>query len=144
MEGLAAASGVFAVASFSIQLVETAQKISHFVKNVIGAPKEYRRLVDLLDLFKEILRSIENEEQNSHELTAFSGYINILLKRFSEKLKLLEGYIKSIEGVEKGKGHIRAYTAFKRAFKDNECHDLEEDLENILNLMGSVMTAEAK
>jgi hypothetical protein len=145
MEGLAAASGVIAVGSFAIQLAETAQKICHFVQNVIGAPKEYARLVSLLNHLKEILRSIANEERDCHEATVFSDSINTLLGSCHEKLKLLEEHIKSIKGIKNGKGRVaKAYAAFKCAYKDRDGHDLEDDIEATVNLMGNVLIAEAK
>ena len=67
MEALSGVASGMAVASLSIQLIESIVKIKTFVRNVKDAPKELERLVELLERLGALLEDVRNlmERQSS-------------------------------------------------------------------------------
>jgi len=60
MEALSGVASGMAVASLSIQLVQSIGTIKAFIRDVRGAPKELERLAELLDRLNALLEDTRN------------------------------------------------------------------------------------
>ncbi|KAH9871944.1 hypothetical protein J1614_006203 [Plenodomus biglobosus] len=97
MEGVA--SGM-AVASLSLQLVDSIIKIKNFLRHVKDAPKELERLIDLLERLEALLEDVRSliERQTSLHAQHFplpSNTINHCLRSCEKTLQPLHELVKS-------------------------------------------------
>lgn len=58
MDGVSSAASAIAVVSLAIQLADTVQRISKFLKNVQDAPKEVFRLIETLDELQDTFDNV--------------------------------------------------------------------------------------
>lgn len=102
MEALGGVASGFAVASLSIQLVESVGKILTFIRNVKNAPSEFARLVELLERLHALLEDVRDllEMQSSLQGQHFptpSMTITKCLEGCEKSLKPLQDTIEQYE-----------------------------------------------
>jgi hypothetical protein len=98
MDGLSAAASGIAVVSLTVQLVDSVREIRRFLRDVSEAPKELRRLIDLLDQLELILENIgalvERQQKHTSETDIdVSKSILKAMKTCESKLKILEDVV---------------------------------------------------
>jgi len=99
MEALSGVASGMAVASLSIQLIQSVGTIKAFIRDVKGASKELDRLSELLDRLNSLLQDIRDvmERQTSLQGQHFPGpsmTIFDCLKSCESSLQLLQGIVK--------------------------------------------------
>lgn len=131
MDGVSAASGILAVVSLAIQLVDTIQKIRHFVQEVAHASRKHGSLITQLDSLEKLLEAVEavSKRDACHGVTVFSESIRCAVINCEDKLKSLQRLIDRSRSVTEGKGKItRTVGAVKLAFKDEDIKEFDESL----------------
>lgn len=142
MEGLSAAGGVFAVVSIAIDLVETIEKIRHFVQKAIDAPTQWQSLIRELELLQLLLQGVKaiSEREACYGATVSSEAIRLAVINCDVEVKSLQAYIQSTQSVV-GKGKVaRTLGAVKFAFKDGDIKDLENDLHHVVSNLHVAMS----
>lgn len=107
MEGLSAVASGMAVASLSLQLLESVGKIKAFIRDVKGASKELDRLADLLDRLNALLEDVRNimERQTSlreQHFPAPSMTLYQCLKSCEQSLASLQSIVDKYGTKQKG------------------------------------------
>lgn len=143
------AFGAIGAASFAIQLVETVEKIRHFVNNVVEAPKEQQRLAKRLDQLTQLLERVEDtsrlEEINGYGSTASSHSIKQAVLNCAGELQILEGYVEKYKDIIIGEGRFKKLLgSLKLAFKENDIHDFENHLQQAIDFLQTVMIADIR
>ncbi|KAH7088488.1 hypothetical protein FB567DRAFT_524479 [Paraphoma chrysanthemicola] len=109
MDGLSGVASGMAVASLSIQLIDSIGTIRAFIRDVKGASKELQRLAELLDRLRALLEDIRNvmKQQTSLQAQHFpapSMTIFNSLKGCEEALRVLEQAVEKYTGARNGAG----------------------------------------
>jgi cob(I)alamin adenosyltransferase len=141
----AAASGI-AVVSLAIQLVDSVREIQRFLRNVSEAPKELKRLLDLLEHLELILENIgaqmAKQQRNSIDLddTTITS-VQKAMKMCEDKLLVLEGFVKRAKKASEARNKAtRAVGAFKLACKKKDIEEFESQLQQAIHVLNLTMT----
>ncbi|PMD26282.1 hypothetical protein NA56DRAFT_341580 [Hyaloscypha hepaticicola] len=146
MDGLSAAASGIAVVSLAIQLVDSVREIRHFLRNVSEAPKELRRLIDLLEQLELILENIgalvERRQQHAVEPAIdMSASILRAMRTCESKLKLLEDIVAAAKKTSSSNGKVkRTFGSFKLACKKKDIQEFESQLHDAISLLNLAMT----
>ncbi len=137
-------SGVLAMASFSIQLVETVQKARKFLKEVRTASEELERLVDALDQFESLLIAANGIVERQNKIGSLSGAVNVIdnaLLRCRTTVEKLDTSVNAIKAHFNVQGHGRkAWASFKAVAKKEEVKNLLRQVqENMTNLQTALL-----
>jgi hypothetical protein len=97
MELLSGAASGIAVVSLTLQLIQSANTISTFVRRVKDAPKELLRLADLLEqlstLLEDVRQLLERQSALEQHFQAPSGTICMCIQSCTTRLAPLENII---------------------------------------------------
>jgi len=146
MDGLSAAASGIAVVSLAIQLVDSVREMQRFLRDVSEAPKELRRLIDLLEQLELILENIgalvERQQQGAVQTELdLSASILKAMKTCESKLKMLEDVVgtakKSANATNKA---TRKFGDFRLACKKDNIEDCERQLHDAISLLHLAMT----
>jgi len=146
MDGLSAAASGIAVVSLAVQLVGSVREIRRFLRDVSEAPKELRRLIDLLEQLELILENIgalveRQQEHTAHTDIDVSGSILRAVKTCESKLQILEGVVeaakKSATTTNKA---IRTFGSFRLACKRRDIEEFESQLRDAISLLNLTLT----
>ncbi|PMD61924.1 uncharacterized protein K444DRAFT_642186 [Hyaloscypha bicolor E] len=146
MDGLSAAASGIAVVSLAIQLVDSVREIRRFLRDVSEAPKELRRLIDLLEQLELILENIGAlvERQQEHTAQAeidVSGSILRAMRTCESKLQMLEGVVEAAKKSATATNKTtRTFGSFRLACKRREIEEFESQLRDAINLLNLAMT----
>jgi heme exporter protein D len=141
----AAASGI-AVVSLAIQLVDSVREIRRFLRDISEAPKDLRRLIDLLEQLELILENIgalvERQQQHSAEPAIdMSASIVRAMRTCESKLKFLEDVVAAAKKTSSSNGKVkRTFGSFKLACKKKDIEELESQLHDAISLLNLAMT----
>jgi hypothetical protein len=145
MDGLSAAASGIAVVSLTIQLVDSVRHVRHFLKRVSDAPKELRRLLDLLEQLELILENIgslierQNSQHNDHD-APISRSVLKALETCEEKLVMLEDIIAAAKKASHTNLITRSFGSFKLACKSSDIEDFESQLQHSVSVLNLTMT----
>jgi conjugal transfer/entry exclusion protein len=146
MDGLSAAASGIAVVSLAIQLVDSVREIRQFLRNISEAPKELRRLVDLLEQLELILENIgalvERQQKHSAETDIdVSGSVLRAMKTCESKLKMLEDVVAVAKKTANASNKAtRTFASFKLACKKKDIEGFESQLHDAISLLNLTMT----
>jgi hypothetical protein len=124
-------SGVLAVVSLAIQLVDTIQEIRHFVQKVAHASTKHQSLIAHLNSLEILLEGVKavSEREACNGATIFSESIRFAMINCDKKLKTLHQFIEHNRSATDGKGKIpRTLGAVKLAFKDEDIREFDSSL----------------
>jgi Fungal N-terminal domain of STAND proteins len=146
MDGLSAAASGIAVVSLAIQLVDSVREIRRFLRNVSEAPKELRRLIDMLEQLELVLENIgalvERQKQQAAEADVdVSGSILKAMTTCESKLKMIEDVVE----VAKKNSSVtskpaRTFGSFRLACKRRDIEEFEGQLRDAISLLNLTMT----
>jgi hypothetical protein len=146
MDGLSAAASGIAVVSLAIQLVDSVREIRRFLRDVSEAPKELKRLMDLLEQLELILENIgalvERQQQGATQTDVdMSGSIMRAMKTCESKLKMLEDVVETAKKTTTASSKAtRTFGSFRLAFKKRDIEDFEKQLHDAISLLNLTMT----
>ena len=95
MDGLSSAASAIALVSLAIQLVDTVQEISKFLKNVQNAPKEVLRLIETLDQLQGTLDNVRHLIDQQFLVLRLPGspaFITKAMENCVKQIKALETF----------------------------------------------------
>lgn len=147
MDGVSAASGILAVVSLAIQLVDTIQKIRHFVQDVAHASKKHDSLITQLNSLERLLEGVKaiSKRDACNGATVFSECIRYAVINCDEKLKSLQQFIEHNRSVTDGNGKItRTFCAVKLAFKDEDIKEFDCNLHQAVVTLTAALTLNAR
>jgi DNA-binding transcriptional MerR regulator len=145
MDGLSAAASV-AVVSLAIQLVGSVRDIRQFLRNISEAPKELRRLIDLLEQLELILENIgalveRQQKQTANADIDVSASILRAMKTCESKLKMLEDVVEVAKKTATASNKTtRTFRSFKLACKKKDIEGFESQLHDAVSLLNLTMT----
>lgn len=146
MDGLSAAASGTAIVSFAIQLVDSVREIKRFLRNISEAPKELKRLIDLLQQLELILENIgalvERQKQHSGQADIdMSASILKAMKTCESKLEMLENVVEAAKKSSTAANKVaRTFGSFKLACKTRDVEEFEKQLHNTISLLNLAMT----
>ena len=73
MDPLSIATGTMAIASFALQLTGSVRKVQMLFRDMVGAPKELQRLLELLDNLDDLLDGIRELSQKQEDAATSLG-----------------------------------------------------------------------
>jgi hypothetical protein len=147
MDGLSAAASGFAVVSLVVQLVGSVRQIRQFLRNISEAPKELRRLMDLLEELEFILEQVGIlvQRQRGNSTLWETGVLTSVLKATNScqiKLAMLEGVVEATKQAFAASNRTtRTLGSFKLACKKKDLREIESQLHNAANLLSLSMMA---
>jgi integrase len=126
MDGVA---GAFAVVSLAIQLANTIQQISKFLRNVHDAPKEVVRLVDMLDQLHGTLdhaRQLIEQQFIILRLPGSPEFITKALENCEKQVKALERFANQArKGFDDQHKLRRTWASMKMVVKRQDLDDIQ-------------------
>lgn len=142
-----AASGI-AVVSLAVQLVGSIRDIRRFLGQVSGAPRELKRLINLLEQLELILQNIGMvvENQRKHNGTGdvdvdVSSSVLRAIEACESRVATVQEVVDSAKRSSISSNRTtRALGSFKLACKKREIEDFESQLLNAISLLNLVMT----
>jgi hypothetical protein len=144
MEGLSAAASGIAVASLTIQLVESVRKIQRFLRHVSEAPRELQRLLDLLEQLELILENIGmimNKQQRHHGGPDVVTSVWKSMKMCESKLSMLEKVVEAAKKATESKNRAaRSLASFRLACKKRDVEEFEVHLQQAISVLDLTMT----
>ncbi|KAH8732309.1 hypothetical protein GQ44DRAFT_177105 [Phaeosphaeriaceae sp. PMI808] len=146
MEALSGVASGMAVASLSIQLIESIGTIKTFIGDVKGASKELERLSELLDQLGALLGDVKDvmERQTSlqgHHFPAPSVTIFNCLKNCESSLQLLNGTVEKYKGAQSGNTSaiVRLKSDIEFGFKMKDIAGFEVRIERDINYLQTAL-----
>jgi hypothetical protein len=146
MEGLGVAASGIAVVSLAVQLVGSIRDIRRFLGQVSGAPRELKRLINLLEQLELILQNIGMvvENQRKHNGTGdvdVSSSVLRAIEACESRVATVQEVVDSAKRSSISSNRTtRALGSFKLACKKREIEDFESQLLNAISLLNLVMT----
>jgi hypothetical protein len=146
MEALSAVASGMAVASLSIQLLQSVGTIKSFIRDVKGAFKELERLVTLLDRLNALLEEIRDvmERQTSlqgQHFPAPSPMISDALKSCQGSLGLLQSVIEKYKRTSNGKSSTakKLKDDIKLSFKSKDIAGFEVQIQREIDYLHTAL-----
>ncbi|KAN0099533.1 hypothetical protein V8E51_013308 [Hyaloscypha variabilis] len=146
MDGLSAAASGIAVISLALQLVDSVRQIQRFLRKVSEAPKELRRLIELLEQLELILESIgelinKQQQQGGNQDVAVSETVLRAMKNCENTVKGLastvDGARKSIEARSKT---TKTLACFRLSCKKRDIEEFERQIHEAVSLLNLTIT----
>jgi len=109
MDGLSVAASGMAVISLTIQLLDSIREIQRFMRNILNARTELKRLIDLLDQLILILENIGSLiDKQEGRMTDANIISNILraMKTCECKLSILRNVVESAKKASISKSKV--------------------------------------
>ena len=147
MDGLSAAASGIAVVSLAIQVVNSIREIQRFLRSVSDAPKELRRLINLLEQLELILENIgilikEQRKQSGDIDIDMSPDVWRAIKTCEDKVGMLKSTIKTVRRETRATNKTtKALESFRLACKKKDIEEFESQLQSTLSLLNLAMTA---
>jgi len=148
MDGLSAAASGIAVVSLAIQLVDSVREIQRFLRDVSDAPKELKRLLELLNLLEFTIEKIgmlmEKQRQNSKDYDSGSDVSEIVLramKMCESKLSMLQSVVETAKKASLSESKARkSLGSLRLACKKRDIEDFENQLQHAVSILDLAMT----
>jgi len=146
MDGLSAAASGIAVVSLAIQLVESVRQTQRFLRNVSEAPKELKRLLELLDLLEFTIEKIGMlmEKQRLDGKDSDNNTYDIVLramKMCESKLTMLESVVETAKKASSSDSKAKkTLGSLKLACKKRDIEGFENQLQHAVSILDLTMT----
>ena len=145
MDGLSAAASGIAVVSLALQLVDSVRQIQRFLRNVSEAPKELRRLIDLLEQLELILESIgdltNKQQQSGDQDVAVSNSVLRAMKMCENTVKELASMVDGArKDVEAKSRKTKMVACFRWECKRRDVEEFERRIQEAVSLLNLTMT----
>lgn len=146
MDGLSAAASGIAVVSLAIQLVGAVRDIQRFLRNVSEAPKELRRLIELLEQLELILESIgtvvdRQRRQSGDADTAVSEPVLRAMRSCENLLAKLGNVVDAARKSDDARFKAtRSLGSLRLVCKKRDIEDLERQLHDAISMLNLTMT----
>lgn len=139
------ASGVFAVVSLTIQLVDTIQKIRSFFHEIRDVPKELLTLVQLLnrqdDCFKLVRDFVEQQNSTSSVSPASLTLILNTLGDCETIFETLESFVNKARSSLVHRNQLqRTWASLRIALKKEDIQELQNQLRDATNALHVAIT----
>jgi len=134
MEGLAAASSIFAVVSVAFQLGSTVQQLISFWESVKEAPAEVAQIKSQLRVLGALLRGIEVDSQQPSSPSTPDIAHDCLSVCYSSISKLQELSQELDKGLN-GNGIRRNWTKLRKAMREKELAAYWSELERAKSML---------
>ena len=125
MDGLSSAASAIAVA---IQLVDSVQKVSKFLKNVQGAPKEVLKLIETLDQLQSTLDNVRQLIETQFLVLRLPGSPTFIIKAIEnceEQIKVLEAFVNTARKSFERQSRLRkSWASMKVVSKKQDIEDI--------------------
>ena len=129
MDGLSGAASAIAIVSLAIQLVDTVQEISKFLKNVQDAPKEMLRLLETLDQLQGTLDNVRQLIDHQFFMSRLPGspvFIIKAMENCEKQIKALETVVwKARRSFEHQHMLRRTWSSMKLVAKKHDIEDMQ-------------------
>jgi hypothetical protein len=140
MDGLSAAASGIAVVSLVMQLVDSVREIRRFLRSVSDAPKELKRLVDLLEqlelTFQQIVMLVQKQE--NARLGKTDVFTNVLraIKTCETKLTMFENLVEATKQASSTTNRAaRTIGSLKLAYKKRDIQEFESQLHGAITFL---------
>jgi len=145
MDGLSAAASGIAVVSLALQLVDSVRQIQRFLRNVSEAPKELRRLIDLLEQLELILESIgeliNKQQQAGEQDVAVSETVLRAMRTCENTVKGLASIVdKARKDVEAKSKATKTIACLRLSCKRRDVEEFERKIQEAVSLLNLTMT----
>jgi hypothetical protein len=146
MDGLSAAASGIAVVSLAIQLVDAVREIRLFLRKVSNAPKELKRLIDLLEQLELILGNIgvlikRQQKQSGHIDVDISPDIWRAISTCKNKVDMFKSTLETTKKASMATNRTtRTLGSFRLAYKMRDIEEFEGQLQSAISLLNLVMT----
>ena len=146
MDGLSAAASGIAVVSLAIQLVDSVREIRRFLRNFSDAPKELKRLIDLLEQLELILENIgmlikRQEKQSGHVNVDISPDVWRAIRTCKDKVDIFKSTIETTKRASMATNKTtRTLGSFRLACKMRDIEEFEGQLQSTISLLNLTMT----
>jgi hypothetical protein len=146
MDGLSAAASGIAVVSLAIQLVDSVREIRRFLRNFSDAPKELRRLIDLLEQLELILENIgmlikRQQKQSGHVNVDISPDVWRAIRICKDKVDIFKSTIETTKRASMATNKTtRTLGSFRLACKMRDIEEFEGQLQSTISLLNLTMT----
>lgn len=125
-------SSIFAVISLAIQVLDTVQKTSGFLKNIQDAPAELIELSETLDQLGLVLQEVKLLLNQRYMVLPLPGSPMVLLRALDEcerRIKPLQVIIREVRGtMEQGNRAQKTWASFKLVIKKERLRELRTNL----------------
>ena len=129
MDGLSGAASAIALVSLALQLVDTVQEISKFLKNIQDAPEEMLRLLETLEQLQGTLDNVRQRVDQQFLVLRLPGSPVLIAKAMAN----CERHIKALETVvckaKRSLGHQhmlrRTWSSMKLVAKKQDIEDIQ-------------------
>lgn len=145
MEFISGVASVFAVVSLAIQLAQSTQDVSHFLRSIADAPKELDRLITLLEELQLILGGIQalNTEQMKQDGVPDLCLAAIFraLQNCQKNLEPLESVLFTAKTPMKNSSKLsKIWASFKFMLKKKDVEDFQNRLQQSMMMIQMAMT----
>jgi hypothetical protein len=128
MDGLSAASGVFAVVSLAVELPTAIQNLVEFCRTIKDAPDDVRSLMDELNLFAVLLKQIHRPGRNQE----FDDMVNLAVHQCNNELLKLRSVLSGVvDDLSSPSSRKRGLGALKMAMKKPHIEAMKSSLEKV-------------
>lgn len=145
MDVISGVASVFAVVSLAIQLAQSTQDVSRFLRSITDAPKEVDRLISLLEQLQLILDGVQalntkQMEQDGVPDLRLSA-IFTALQKCRNNLEPLESLLKKAKDRLKNSSKLaRTWASFKFTLKKKDVEDFQNRLQQAMLMIQTALT----
>ncbi|KAI9749344.1 MAG: hypothetical protein M1835_001564, partial [Candelina submexicana] len=107
----------FAVVSLSIQIADSVKKLSSFLGSAIDAPSYVRRLIEELDIFKDVLEMIARDIEEAPLPASNIEPVRRCLVTCNERVQNIVSMVNDLEQALSQGGRRMRWASLKTAFK---------------------------
>jgi hypothetical protein len=146
MDGLSAAASGIAVASLTIQLIESVHKAQRFFRDISDAAKKLERLLDLLEQLELVLDGIAHiidrqQRQYGNLGTAMAESILKAMRMCESRLSMLGNIVEAAKSASQAVSKsARSFGSLRLACKKKEIEELESQLQQAISILNLTMT----
>ena len=145
MDPLSTAASGIAVISLAVQLAGSVQDIYHFLRGMNDAPKEFARLVGLLEQLHCILDGIQalhSKEKPQDSIPKMHSSVMSALKMCQSRVDLLEGIVdKAKSDPSKSSKVSNTFASLKLTLKKKDVEEFESQLARAMMMLQTSLTA---
>ena len=137
-------STIIAIASFSIQLVETTQKANRFLKEVQNAPTELIRLVNTLDDLESLLLDVHGLIERLNAMSGLPSSVDRIgsaLKRCQTTVMELDASVRTFKDYFARHGRLhKAWASIKTVVRKEKVEQLRKQIEGDMGILNTALS----
>ncbi len=144
MDPLSAAASGIAVIFLAIQLADSVQDIHRFLRGINDAPKEFERLVGLLEQLHCMLdgiRALHSSEKQRDSIPKMHPSVMSALKMCQNRVALLEGVVdKAKKDLSRSSKVSKTFASLKLTLKKKDVGEFESQLAKAMMILQTSLT----